>query len=460
MARGTSGGVRIDLERLSFAYGRDGAGAGLRDLTLSAPAGEVTAVLGPSGAGKSTLLSLVAGLLPPDRGDVRFDGRSVVHLPPEKRHLGVVFQSYALFAHMTVEDNVAFGLTVRGVGRRAARRRVADLLGRFEIARLARRFPVQLSGGERQRVALARALAAAPRALLLDEPLAALDARLRLALRAELAERLAESGITALYVTHDQEEAMALGDRVAVLRDGRLEQVGTPEALYRRPASPFVASFIGEANFLPVAWDAALGVLSGPLGTWSVKGTVQGSLEASAAAALTAAPGDQAVNEAAGGAARLMVRPEDLAPAPPERAHLAGTVIASTFLGGRRRLIVRVRPLDADADPRGGAGSPVDLQVDLPGAEAARPGDELALAIDLERAVLLPDGDADPGAARGVAPDGAGEPSRATGARAPTPPRAADEDREHDRENRRDHRTLDDRAIAVPSGSQKGRTSA
>ncbi len=388
-------GVAIAIERVSFAYGgrqRDGVvsgrlpPAGLSELTLEAPAGEVTTVLGPSGAGKSTLLAIVAGLLAPQSGDVRFDGRSVRGVPPERRRLGVVFQSYALFAHMTVEDNVAFPLRVtrggagrRGerpatgrLGRRAARARVAPLLERFEIAPLAGRYPSQLSGGERQRVALARALASEPRALLLDEPLAALDARLRLALRSELARRLAESGVTTLYVTHDQEEAMALGDRVAVLRDGRLEQVGTPEALYRRPATPFVASFIGEANFLPVTWDRRQGTLSGPLGRWSPDGVDASGLGATNGSA----PG------------RLMVRPEDLAPAAPEVAHLLAEVVSSTFLGGRRRLTVVAHACHEQR--RAGDGAGLELQVDLPAALAARPGEIVPLAIDFRRAVLLP----------------------------------------------------------------------
>ncbi len=396
---GSGRGVEIALERVSFAYGASsGAAAGLSELDLEAPAGRVTAVLGPSGAGKSTLLALVAGLLAPDAGDVRFDGRSVVGVPPEKRRLGVVFQSYALFAHMSVEDNVAFALRVGrggdgrrgvrrltgglsgGLGRRAARARVAALLERFEIAPLARRYPSQLSGGERQRVALARALASEPRALLLDEPLAALDARLRLALRSELAARLAESGVTALYVTHDQEEAMALGDRVAVLCAGRLEQVGTPEELYRRPATPFVASFIGEANFLPVTWDRGDGTLSGPLGRWAVDGAAASALRAANGSALGRLT------------TRLMVRPEDLAPAAPGAAHLLGEVVSSTFLGGRRRLRVRARSCcperQAALELRGGAAQ--ELQVDLPAALAARPGEILPLAIDFRRAVLLP----------------------------------------------------------------------
>jgi ABC-type Fe3+/spermidine/putrescine transport system ATPase subunit len=404
-------GVEIVLDGVGFAYGGSAPGgpagnaaaglpAGLADLDLEAPAGRVTAVLGPSGAGKSTLLAIVAGLLAPDRGDVRFDGRSVVGVPPERRRLGVVFQSYALFAHMTVEDNVSFALRVRRGGgsgprlrRRAARARVAALLERFEIAPLARRYPGQLSGGERQRVALARALASEPRALLLDEPLAALDARLRLALRAQLAERLAESGVTALYVTHDQEEAMALGDRVAVLHAGRLEQVGAPEDLYRRPATPFVASFIGEANFLPVTWhrsgDRDGGTLSGPLGRWDLDGA--------AASGLVGPNGSAAGNGArleARVPGRLMVRPEDLAPAAPEAAHLLAEVVSSTFLGGRRRLRVRACARgagsgEAPAGGGGGDGAP-ELQVDLPAALVARPGEVLPLTIDFRRSVLLP----------------------------------------------------------------------
>ncbi len=420
---GEDRGVEIALDRVGFAYGaaapppggaRPGAGgaravAGLADLDLEAPAGRVTAVLGPSGAGKSTLLAIVAGLLAPDRGDVRFDGRSILGVPPEKRRLGVVFQSYALFAHMTVEDNVSFPLRVRRgrrsrprLRRRAARARVAALLERFEIAPLARRYPSQLSGGERQRVALARALASEPRALLLDEPLAALDARLRLALRAELAERLAESGVTALYVTHDQEEAMALGDRVAVLRAGRLEQVGTPEELYRRPATPFVASFIGEANFLPVTWhksgDRGRGTLSGPLGCWDLDGADAGALVGTNGSAAWRIEAEASPEIGARIPGRLMVRPEDLAPSAPEAAHLLAEVVSSTFLGGRRRLRVRAcrpRPENALGDAawigsEAGDGDAPELQVDLPAALVARPGEVLPLTIDFRRSVLLP----------------------------------------------------------------------
>ncbi|HKI87328.1 MAG TPA: ABC transporter ATP-binding protein, partial [Thermoanaerobaculia bacterium] len=254
-------GIAIELRRLSFSYGGVEA---ISELDLALAPGRVTAIVGPSGSGKSTLLALVAGLARPASGAIFFDGRAVGQLPPEKRELGMVFQDYALFPHLSVADNVAFGLRVRGTRRRGGREQVAEVLRRFGIAALAERYPRELSGGERLRVALARALAYAPRALLLDEPLSALDARLRLSLRSELAAHLAQTGATVLCVTHDQEEAMALGERVAVLNRGRLEQVGTPEDLYRRPASPFVAEFIGEANFLPVTWNPAESRLSTP----------------------------------------------------------------------------------------------------------------------------------------------------------------------------------------------------
>jgi putative spermidine/putrescine transport system ATP-binding protein len=372
------GGVAIEVAGLVCRFGGGGeAHAALDGLDLAVPRGRVTAVVGPSGAGKSTLLRAVAGLVAPDAGDVRFDGASVLAVPPERRRLGVVFQSYALFPHLSVADNVAFPLRVRGVGRGAARRRVAEVLERLEIGRLAGRWPHQLSGGERQRVALARALAAEPRALLLDEPLAALDARLRLALRGELAARLRAAGLTCLYVTHDQEEAMALGDRVAVLRAGRLEQAGTPEALYRTPATPFVARFVGEASFLPVAWRRERRELAGPLGTWAV--------DAATAARFDGAPGGA---ERSG---RLMVRPEALRPVAAERAVpgmaeavVRGRVVTSTFLGGHRRLVVA-------AD-----GAPEPLKVDLPaaaGGGAPAPGETVTLAVDLATAVLLPDFD-------------------------------------------------------------------
>jgi len=350
-------GTDIQLDRIGFAY--EGCSA-VDDLTLSVPAGEVTALVGPSGSGKSTVLQLIAGLLPLQGGDILFNGDSVRALSPEKRGLGVVFQNYALFPHLTVEDNVGFGLRARGRRRRDARREVDEVLERLEISRLRRRRPHQLSGGEQQRVALARALACSPNALLLDEPLAALDARLRISLRAELSRHLHESGATVLYVTHDQEEAMALADHVAVIRAGKLEQAGTAEELYRQPASPFVAAFIGEANFLPVGWDPEQSRLRGPLGDWVLDETTADRF-----------------NGLGGG--RLMLRPESFRPVSDDEADLTGTVLGSTFLGEKRRLLVAIREHQ--------------LKVDLPADTVVTVGSLLPLAIDFGASVLLPEFD-------------------------------------------------------------------
>jgi ABC-type Fe3+/spermidine/putrescine transport system ATPase subunit len=208
-------------------------------------AGGITVIVGPSGSGKSTLLNIVAGLLAPDAGTVRFGGDDVTGVAPEERGVGYVFQSYALFPHMTVAENVAFGLIRSSMNKEA---RVAEMLRAFRIEPLAQRKPHELSGGERQRVALARALARDPRVLLLDEPLAALDAQLRETLRYELARVFREQKRTVLYVTHDRAEAMAIADRIVVLRVGRVEQSGTPADIYRKPANRFVAAFFGDAN--------------------------------------------------------------------------------------------------------------------------------------------------------------------------------------------------------------------
>jgi len=214
-------------------------------VSLSVADGELLAVLGPSGSGKSTLLRVCAGLEAADAGRVLVGGRDVTAAAPSARGLAMVFQSFALFPHLSVEENVGFGLAARGEPRELVRERVREVAGRLELDGLLARRPSQLSGGERQRVALARALAGRPRVLLLDEPLSNLDAQLRASARAELRRLHAETGTTMVYVTHDQAEALALGDRVAVLRAGALEQVGTPEAVYDRPATRFVAGFVG-----------------------------------------------------------------------------------------------------------------------------------------------------------------------------------------------------------------------
>jgi len=222
---------------------------GLHATTLDLAAGSVTALLGPSGCGKTTTLRLLAGLAAPDRGGrVLFDGRDVTRLPVEKRGIGMVFQGYALFPNRDVAGNIGYGLEVRGVNRAGRDARIAEMLRLVRLEGLAARRIDQLSGGQRQRVALARALAPAPGLLLLDEPFGALDARLRETLRGELATLLATLGVTAVFVTHDQAEAMALGQRVVVMEAGRVAQDGTPEEVYRRPATRFVGQFLGTLN--------------------------------------------------------------------------------------------------------------------------------------------------------------------------------------------------------------------
>ncbi len=218
------------------------------DVTLGVARGEILALLGPSGSGKTTTLRLLAGFETPDAGRIVVEGEDITGLPPERRRFGMVFQNYALFPHLDVGANVAFGLRM---GRASADRRVADALAMVDLAGFERRAVTALSGGQQQRVALARSLAPEPRVLLLDEPLSNLDPTLRERTRHELREAIARVGITTVFVTHEQEEAFDLGDRVAVLNRGRLEQVGTPDELYDRPASAFVAAFVGRANVLP-----------------------------------------------------------------------------------------------------------------------------------------------------------------------------------------------------------------
>ncbi len=231
-----------------------GGSVALHPLDLDIAAGETLVLLGPSGCGKTTLLRLIAGLEAPDAGGrVVFDGEDVTRLPIERRNVGMVFQSYALFPNMDVASNIGYGLRVRGVPRAEARRRVEEMLAMMRLTALGGRRIEALSGGQRQRVALARAIAPRPRVLLLDEPLSALDARLREQLRQEIDGLLRGLGITAIYVTHDQGEAMALGDRICAMDRGRIAQIGTGRDLYHRPADDFVAGFVGDTNRLATA---------------------------------------------------------------------------------------------------------------------------------------------------------------------------------------------------------------
>jgi ABC-type Fe3+/spermidine/putrescine transport system ATPase subunit len=239
--------THITLKNLSKSYDQVTA---LQSVSVEIALGKMAAVIGPSGCGKSTLLRLLAGFIQPDSGWILFNGDPVQHLPPERRPTVMVFQNYALWPHKTVFENVAFGLRVAGWNRKAIAHRVHEMLDLVELQALEQRYPNQLSGGQQQRVALARALAIAPEILLLDEPLSNLDVQTRSQMQSDLRTLQQRVGITTLYVTHDQEEALSMSDQIIVLREGHVEQSGTPLEVYHRPASPFVAKFLGQSNLL------------------------------------------------------------------------------------------------------------------------------------------------------------------------------------------------------------------
>jgi putative spermidine/putrescine transport system ATP-binding protein len=313
----------IQLENLKKIY-PDGTVA-LGGVFLKCPRGKTTALVGPSGSGKSTILKIVAGLMEATDGVVLFEGRDVTHLPPEKRNIGMVFQSYALFPNMTVEENVEFGLLVRGMRRTERRSLVKQALESVQIVELALRRIHQLSGGQQQRVALARVVVFKPDILLLDEPLSALDAEIRVELRGELAHLLEQFNITAVYVTHDQQEAMSLGDQVVVLDKGLIKQVGSPYEVYARPANCFVANFIGSANL----YDADIisstnGVRMVRLGFGEIVIPEKNFRERWC--------GLQC------GQVKILCRPENVRIADPENAHARLKVKERLFLGDRLRI--------------------------------------------------------------------------------------------------------------------------
>jgi len=317
--------MSIRLEQLTKRY--DGRPV-VSNVSLDVAAGQLCVLLGPSGSGKSTILRLIAGLAPPDGGHILLEGRDLAGVPAQKRDCGFVFQSYALFRQMTVAENVEFGLRVRGERRAERARRREELLELVGLAGLGRRLPSQLSGGQQQRVALARALAHRPRVLLLDEPFGALDARIRLELRRSLHGIQRELGITTLFVTHDQEEAFELGDRIAVLDQGRLVEEGPPEELYLRPQTEFAATFLGGAN-LWVGESTPGGVRIGPL-------------EMPLAGGVRSAGERRRV--------QVLVRPEDVAVrrSPDELEHPGlgqGTVEEAAFAGSVERLQVSLPAL-------------------------------------------------------------------------------------------------------------------
>ncbi len=292
-------------------------------LDLSLRSGEFLTLLGPSGSGKTTTLMMVAGLQQPDAGTITLNGASVAKLPPYRRDIGMVFQHYALFPHMTVRRNVAFPLEMRGVSKTEALRLVDEALQLVGLPDHGDRLPKQLSGGQQQRVALARAMVYRPALLLMDEPLGALDRKLREQLQLEIKRVHQERGISVLYVTHDQEEALTMSDRIAVFNQGRIEQIGSPEELYDRPATRFVAGFIGDTNFLSGK------VLAVSDGRCEIE-TPAGRLQARATQGLLV-----------GASASVAVRPERVVPA--ASAALRGTITDVIFLGTSRKYVVRLK---------------------------------------------------------------------------------------------------------------------
>jgi putative spermidine/putrescine transport system ATP-binding protein len=353
MTRPDSQLKELELRGISRAYG---AHLALHPLDLTIKGGEFIALLGPSGCGKTTALNCLAGLLPLTSGEIVLDGKRVDTLPPEKRGFGMVFQNYALFPHLTVRANVAFGLKMRGVARAEAKRRVDKVLDLVNLAEHAHKHPGQLSGGQQQRVAIARAIVTEPPLVLMDEPLSNLDAALRLRMRSEIRRIHQEFGLTTIYVTHDQEEALSLADRLVVLHDGRVSQIGTPAELYEHPADTHVAAFMGYRNLLRLT-------AAGPVATGrglKIRGTLVG----------TAHPED-------GHEVTVAIRPEDLHIAAGDEPAIGEAVAEIVEYHGRT--------LHVEAGTREGD------QLHLKTRQDVRPGDVLSVAVDPERALIFPE---------------------------------------------------------------------
>lgn len=343
----------------------------VKDLSLDVRPAEFLTLLGPSGCGKTTVLMLIAGFIQPDRGRILLDGVDITGRPPFRRRVNTVFQNYALFPHMNVFDNVAFGLKMAGLGRKEIRRRVGEYLELLGMSGFEKRYPRQLSGGQQQRVALARALVNQPQVLLLDEPLAALDVHLRRQVQDELKRLQKALGTTFVYVTHDREEALTMSDRIAILREGRLEQVGTAQEVYRRPRSRFVAQFIGETNLLPAT---VLGRQGSTLTLEVLGWRLSLPQDAAAERAETAeAPGSE-------GLRYVSLRPECIRPAADGQPGVIGRVSHTVFAGPAVKVWARVPGFDTPLLVVAPAGSPL--------AEAS-PGQEVRLTWDPSDLVLV-----------------------------------------------------------------------
>jgi ABC-type Fe3+/spermidine/putrescine transport system ATPase subunit len=353
-------GVGVEVEGLSVSYGRL---AVLRDISLSVAPGEFVALLGPSGCGKTTLLRSIAGFVTPDDGRIRAGGRDITRLPPERRDAAMVFQSYALWPHLTVAATIGYGLRVRGWDRARIAARVEEMLRLLRLEGLGGRLPAQLSGGQRQRVALGRALAVDPAILLLDEPMSNLDARVREGVRHELRVLQRQLGITAIHVTHDREEAMILADRIVLLHEGHIAQHGPPEELWARPASAYVADFLGATNRLPVR------VLPGALAD-TAPGEPPARLDPG-----RAPPPGPALAHFRPDEARLLAPEEAL-----EGLVFHGAVAHSAYPGGRWRAAIEVAGQEALVDV----------------AERLAPGTRVRLGVPIAAAHLFADTDLQP----------------------------------------------------------------
>jgi putative spermidine/putrescine transport system ATP-binding protein len=349
---------------------RFGEFSAVQDFNLSAERGEFVSFLGPSGCGKTTTLRMIAGFEQPTAGQITIDGRDITRVPPNRRNVGMVFQSYALFPNMTVADNVGFGLKVRKRPADQIRKRVDELLEIVNLPDKGGRYPYQLSGGQQQRVALARALAFEPQVLLLDEPLSALDAKIRVALRVEIRQIQRQLGITTVYVTHDQEEALSLSDRVVVMSEGRMEQVGTPFEIYNFPTTAFVASFVGTLNVLPgIVVNAAAGDLT--IHGQPVKLAGVGAFEGSA-----------------GREVKVALRPEmaKLGLGPGNCNTLAGKVDDISFLGS----IVRIRVgIHANGTGNGAASTVVLDEFNEPTLKLPQLGETITINFPIEGPLVL-----------------------------------------------------------------------
>ena len=344
-----------------------GATRAVDDVSLQVEHGELFFLLGPSGCGKTTLLRLLAGFIEPEGGSIHFGAVDVTQVPPEKRGAAMVFQSYALWPHMTVHDNVAFGLTVRKTPAAETARRVAEALTSVHLENYGGRKPSELSGGQQQRTALARAIVVKPDVLLLDEPLSNLDAKLRIETRQEIRRLCKSAEITAVYVTHDQKEALSIGDRMAVMRDGTVVQVGTPRDLYSRPVNRFIADFLGESNFLPgtrrQVREGQLEVET-PIGTLRVQGQCEGKTGAKTVVLIRPSAISLAGAGSSGGSSGVNT--------------VDAWVAGSTYLGEMTQFTVKTQ---------GGCV----LTVDVLNAPPLADGSQVRLEIRPESVVLLPD---------------------------------------------------------------------